>query len=217
MKSRPILSSGEMVRAILNGTKTQTRRVCRDRELFDVGVFRAQAYVARRPVREKGVEIGRRETIVTCPFGQPGDRLWVRETYALLVGAGHRYVYSADGTPMQRFYHEPIANMKWRPSIHMPRRASRITLEITTVRIERLNDISEEDAKAEGIRELPGQEGEPGAWWTGNVRAGAAMHRKYPTQAFKVLWDSIYAKTNPWSSNPWVWVVEFKRVEGGAA
>ena len=103
--------------------------------------------------------------------------------------------------------------MRWTPSIHMPRWASRINLEITGVRIERLNDISEADAIAEGITELPLQKGEPGAWWTANVEAGPSLHGRTPVDAFRKLWESING-AGSWDANPYVWVVEFKRIGG---
>jgi hypothetical protein len=144
------------------------------------------------------------EAIKACPYGQVGDRLWVRETWSgreghELHGCTGTYFYFADGenqfgkqigfTYMQR-------ERKWRPSIHMPRWASRITLEITSVRVERLRDISESDAKSEGAE--PSIVGEDLDYL--KFRAG-----------FQTLWESISGPES-WDSNPWVWVVEFKRV-----
>jgi hypothetical protein len=204
---RPILFSGPMVRAILNGTKTQTRRIVKPQP----------GGANRIPV------IGRKNVVVNirdpraAEFGspyQPGDRLWVRETWT----DGHSY----DGKRhfAYRATQEAHQDFKWKPSIHMPRTASRITLEITAVRVERLNDISEADAKAEGLKGLskdgnlvkygiPDRDGLPGNdddgwhWQDWN---------RDPSMAFRRLWESINGPES-WDANPWVWVVEFKRVE----
>lgn len=168
---RPILFNGAMVRAILAGRKTQTRRVMKgDAALLDAIL---PDYAAR------------------CRYGQPGDRLWVRET---LRRWGSQWVaYDAGNTPTT----DPNVLWRWRgdrcPSIHMPRALSRITLEITAVRVERLQDISEADAESEGVDYIP-----------------AAPARTSHRAAFAGLWDGINGKTYPWASNPWVWVVEFK-------
>lgn len=128
----------------------------------------------------------------SCPYGAPGDHLWVRETWDCVhyqgIDAAPTYFYRADETDPER-----DALIRWRPSIHMPRTASRITLEITDVRVERLQHISEDDARAEGVGEGP-QEG----MVTG------------PVVAFADLWDSIHGP-DAWLKNPWVWVVEFRR------
>lgn len=136
---------------------------------------------------------------VRCPYGQPGDRLWVRETWALHVHAMSAdrdedgpFVYAADG---QRALSMRLSS-KWTPSIHMPRWASRITLEVTGVRVERLQDISEADAQAEGCAFPLAYEGPDPPYRTAYAR----------------LWESING-AGSWDANPWVWVVEFKRVE----
>ena len=174
-----------------------------------------------------------------CHYGSPGDRLWVRETWQLFdphpdgdgdaLGAdrikhGQRApwdgvvneraiewvaAYRADGDVAHKT-HGPAL---WRPSIHMPRWASRLTLDVTAVRVERLQAISEADAIAEGVRELPLQECHPGAWWTADPSTGAALHARDPVAAFRKLWDSINGDRASWASNPWVWVVEFTRAE----
>lgn len=192
MKERPILFSGAMVRALLAGTKTQTRRVMRDQpcELLDFNRgalsirVRGSVYQAFSP----------KFPPVRCPYGLPGDRLWVRETWAKpdMRSAGFPpYVYAAEWPDADRPKH------RWRPSIHMPRAASRITLEVTGVRVERLQDISEADAAAEGIQEV--------------VDAGV-NHDGTPRDAYRALWASINGPGS-WDANPWVWVVEFKRLE----
>ncbi|WP_299945868.1 hypothetical protein [uncultured Microbulbifer sp.] len=139
-----------------------------------------------------------------CPHGKPGDHLWVRETHHL---SHHNAItYRAD------YNHNPfdeeecgedcsMVGEKWRPSIHMPRWASRIDLEITRIGVERLQDISEEDAKAEGITPYK-------CGWS-NGEMGPFSH---PVLAFSDLWDSLHSAKS-WDANPWVWVIEFKRVE----
>jgi hypothetical protein len=179
IKERPILFSSEMVRAILEGRKTQTRRIC------EVALSRGfyQAYA----------------TGAVCPYGQPGDRLWVREAWACIEGEDSEgYIYRAD-------WHErrdrSFLSPDWRPSIRMPRRISRITLEIQSVRVERLHRIGEESARGEGV--------EPE--WVVSVERGTS-YQSY-CAAFVRLWDKINAKRGyPWESNPWVWVIEFRRV-----
>lgn len=166
MKERPIIFNGEMVRTIIDGRKTQTRRTINGGD-----------YTPWQP----------------CPFGQPGDHLWVRETWAEHDEVEVVYRNPPNWSPLDV---PPVD--KWRPSIHMPHWASRITLEITSVRLERVQDISEEDAKAEGVFE-------PCGW------ANPTPARPYRL-AFSSLWESIYSKRAPWSSNPWVWVIEFMKV-----
>ena len=198
MKERPILFSGEMVRAILDGRKTQTRRPYNPKAGFpredgEVTPTTASAWTDYGP----------------CPLGQPGDRLWVRETWGLMAHHDptdwHRG--SIDGasedaiTPM--FGVEHRANWKienenafWRPSIHMPRWASRITLEINRVWVERVQDITDQDAFNEGAPTTSGCLDDP-----------CVMSFR---QGFHDLWQSIYGT---WDSNPWVWAVEFRRTK----
>jgi hypothetical protein len=206
VKERPILFSAPMVRAILDGRKTQTRRIVKPQpEWVKDGVMywrRNVTMVSRHP----------------CPFGQPGDRLWVRETWmpdAPCDGKwGHYQFYNCKEskideipkrfrTPAHCIYKASFGvEVAWRPSIHMPRWASRITLEIIKVRVEQLNDISEEDALAEGVGEF------------GEYVPGCSAST--PKDAFEFLWEAIYGEGS-WAANPWVWVVEFKKWEGGAA
>ena len=138
-----------------------------------------------------------------CPYGKIGDRLWVRETFALRYSIlPHRkiekYFYRADG--------EYEGKLKWKPSIFMPRSASRINLEITNVRVERLQEITDTDCLNEGMV----------MFWkknpSGIYQYGVGKHWfDYPDDAFQCLWNSINGKDS-WESNPWVWVIEFKRV-----
>jgi hypothetical protein len=195
VRERPILFSAPMVRAILAGRKTQTRRLVR--------------------IRKDGTRYDR------SPYGAPGERLWVRETWGQLKGAGIRTVYRADADPPMHLYYpdEPVAGMKWRPSIFMRRADSRIDLDVTGVRVERLQDIGEDDARAEGLKGvtkdgnlvkygIPDRDG-----WPGTDDDGWPWHSwsADPRKAYERLWDSINDKRAPWSTNPWVWVVTFRR------
>jgi hypothetical protein len=211
VKERPILFSGPMARAILAGKKTQTRRVAkvardgdtlwgRTVKLAGGGTFR-KFYNLRAADRQK--------TAAICPYGEKGDRLWVRESFDFLpcdepgTADNCEIVYWADGSHQTRSAPKSYKPMlysgeRFRPSIHMPRWASRLTLEVTDVRVQRLQDISEEDARAEGVSPLQMD--------LGSFRP-----------AFEGLWDSINGKVYPWSSNPWVWVVSFRVVEPGGA
>jgi len=206
MKERPVIFNGEMVRAILDGRKTQTRRTLTERHLhlIDAASSAGECYPLESGVDHENSQIYYREH---CPFGQVGDRLWVREAFrvhsratdvsTLVYRASERNSWTEQTRRVPVLVcNKQVSPEKWTPSIHMPRWASRITLEITDVRIERLNDISEEDAKAEGVKAgvSPGHE--------------HMMHQV----AFRELWQSIYGEES-WNANPWVWVIEFKRVE----
>lgn len=188
IKEHPILFSAPMVRAILAGAKTQTRRVVHRRHL-------AQINLTRGPIRANWSK--------PMPYGQPGDRLWVRETWSREFEGG--VCYRADDAPgeVAEFVDaqgNPIKGSRWKPSIHMPRWASRITLEITGVRVERLQDISEADAQAEGCAlecmTPTGDDSGSAIWGPGGYIA---------------LWESLNGPGS-WEANPWVWVIEFKRV-----
>jgi len=213
-KERPILFSGPMVRAILTGEKTQTRRVVkqlRGMDPADVRLARTQGGYPDgvRPVWE--CDYCEPDIFSTpCPYGQPGDRLWVRETWQSVPYGPHRdwpgcpdtrphgvcesnratvVIWRADG--------EMPGPEIWRPSIFMPRWASRLTLEIAGVRVERLQAISEDDAWAEGFPDPEGR------------------NREYADRArywFKTLWGEINGKES-WDANPWVWVIEFRKID----
>ena len=216
MKERGIIFSGAEVLALLAGRKTQTRRIAKPSA---TGVW----------------------NVARCPHGAPGDRLWIKEAFnwsareELVPGeysklcperTGWRApfcVYRADGIKAHPEHPEWGATI-WNPSTRMPRWASRITLEITGLRVQRLQDITEEDARAEGI-EVPagadacpcqGEEEDPGPahldvcpWRDPDIDPTGSPHR----DEFAILWNKINGKRAPWSSNPWVWVLEFKRVE----
>jgi len=193
MKERPILFSAPMVRALLDGSKTQTRRVAK---------LTANGHV-KEPGGHRRWHTADFDARLACPYGQPGDRLWVRETWARDDEDGS-LCYRADigqggeADDWERNRIDGAPRYRWRPSIHMPRAASRITLEITSVRVERLQDISRGDSMSEGCP-FP------------NMAKGDD-----PSQWFRNLWGSINGHES-WQTNPLVWVVEFKRTEGGAA
>lgn len=229
MKERPILMSAPMVRAILSGAKTQTRRVVNFK-----GAPPSDAEAKRlHPIgfmHETGFDG------VRCPYGAPGDRLWVRETWHQCphCGEGDRYgrrvAYRAGGW-MREPSGAPDDNGDrndsdarplapkctahgWRPSIHMPRWASRITLEVTGVRVERLHDIRDDDAKAEGVAREQGRDGPPA------MGGGVETWHDYehpegwvtsPRASFVSLWRSVYGAES-WAANPWVWAITFRRV-----
>lgn len=208
MRERPILFSGPMVRAILSGQKTQTRRVAKEfagRDDLDA--------ILRRFPNQNG-----------CPYGQPGDRLWVREATIRVEDHGYKgpvYVESDEGRacldgglapdPDDCVEVEPY-ELRIRPSIHMPRSYCRITLEITGVRVERLQDISEADAQAEGVE---GHYIEDGWYWRNYLLsdADAAVSPMLTSakDSFRSLWESI-SGAGAWDANPWVWAVEFRRI-----
>lgn len=210
MKERGMIFNAEMVRAILDGRKTQTRRPIKWKQTRftemaerDDGSLWPWAEDC-----ERGGDIW-----FTCPFGEVGDRIWVRETWAEAgASAPDLKLYRAnypDHVPAHYENVPPAEEIRWTPPIHMPRWASRITLEITAVRVERLNDISEEDAAAEGVGQLRG------GFWK-HYQPGWTQHQLSARGSFVTLWKSIYG-ADSWQANPWVWVIEFKRVEGGAA
>lgn len=205
MKERPILFSAPMVLALLDGSKTQTRRVVKPEGAVHIFQFRGTtaAAGADEPTGEWGW-CGSERVVhkhIRCPYGQPGDRLWVRETWRERVPDqdGRILDYRAD------HFSEDPCNEPWKPSIYMPREASRITLEIASVRIERLNDISEADARAEGVTPQS----------NGRYHCGfddGKVECRSPVTAYAWLWNSING-LDSWSANPWVWVVEFKVVK----
>lgn len=221
MKERPAIFNGEMVRAILDGRKTQTRRVMAVQpESNQFGLLRITDSTKRSDIgkyhwaESNATGTHQRSALFSCPFGQVGDRLWVREAYqGPLFNFDQMETYLEDTSKFERpefceyradggktpEYYDADDNLRygWKPSIHMPRWASRITLEITAVRVERLNDISEEDAKAEGV--APSQH---------IITPPEALYRV----GFLKLWQSIYGEES-WGANPWVWVIEFRRVE----
>ncbi|HBT3052864.1 TPA: hypothetical protein MBE97_000821 [Klebsiella aerogenes] len=234
---RGMIFNAEMVRAILDGRKTQTRRPIKWKQtrFTEIGEREDGSKWPWSEDAEHACDFWH-----PCPFGAVGDRIWVRETWGVVSHA-----FSDDGLmidwvpdrPTTAIHEMPFGNgyysgyaiyaadgdftwgdddgyedgrSCWKPSIHMPRAASRILLEITNVRVERLNAISEEDARAEGIIDggcLNCGEPEP---------CGCANPEPDATDAFAYLWQSVYGQES-WNANPWVWVISFERIEGGAA
>lgn len=224
MKDRPILFSGPMVRALLAGTKTQTRRIAPiDRlDIKDHGDgFVSWAVGFTKPMGKirsvasysgSLVTVDQARSIIAsqfCPYGQPGDKLWVREAFRLCAEAdatpprnthaAYRIWYEADAP------HQPGSG-KLRPGMFMPRWASRLTLEITSVRVERLQSISGADAIAEGLDFVP-----DGAAAHG-IKGLATSWSNDPRKSYSALWVSINGPES-WEANPWVWVVGFRRVQ----
>lgn len=218
MKERPILFNAAMVRAIIEGKKTQTRRVVKPRKDLSFGCLLQPHELAGE------VNAG---DYMNCPYGKPGDRLWVRETwcgqldshtsqliynedgntYKCLYRADGEHVVLDDGDGFTKHNKDGSEASPWKPSIHMPRDCSRINLEITGVRVERLNDISDADAEAEGLSKFPHKGDFAYAWKDGDKHGHATA-----TGAYRNLWEEINGPGS-WDANPWVWVVEFKQIQ----
>ncbi|MBF8806959.1 hypothetical protein LG197_17615 [Pseudomonas asiatica] len=248
-KERPILFSGPMIRALLDGRKTVTRRALSARDLKEIDYAVRLGECHALPA--EGDSMHPNDTSYyaeLCRFGLPGDRLWVRETWLEDPEDDGTWAYTqymgCKGSPLSdipKRFQKPEhcifraswdgSALRWRPSIHMPRWASRILLEVTDVRVERLQDISDDQAKAEGMVYTDfGMQERPGK---GSIDGGKTFHPLKPQQApgwhagdathpdqcldrarwaFANLWEKINGE-NSWDANPWVWVVEFKRVE----
>lgn len=237
MQERPILFSGPMVRAILNGCKRQTRRVVKVPWKGPTKTTPYEPYyVDDGGVLMVGIDGPYRPfvDVVASPYGDVGDRLWVRETWrtaaslnqmsprameSACLDAGYCNAWAPveyDATPTERQTFTGFGGEagKWRPSIHMPRWASRITLEVTGVRVERLQDISEDDARAEGIREVT-KDGVVKKYCVYDLGDHSStpwgqMPRR-AVAAYAALWNDINGK-GAFLLNPWVWVVEFRRL-----
>lgn len=233
MKSRPILFSAPMVRALLDGRKTQTRRMVNG-AVEDVtrGTWHSPARLVHRNTCQRaycenvddgelacgGYELTAAGVACRSPYGANGDQLWVRETWGRVCDDDHdcddapddhHVEYRADLSPgctdLPGGWPADEGKFPWRPSIHMPRWANRITLEVTGVRVERLQEISEADALAEGVGVLS-YGGAEDIW-----RSDSGDTRD-PRKAYSDLWESINGDGS-WAANPWVWVVEFRRVK----
>ncbi|HIA8212300.1 TPA: hypothetical protein ACWSO0_004157 [Escherichia coli] len=201
MKERGVVFNDDMVRAILEGRKTQTRRPVKN-------VRADNCLVIRKPTKKRnGVYTHVMDALEhgLCPFGNVGDRIWVRETFNAFWLDNDVIQEIKDGVSLASELCDYKADYSdsskpadgWTPSIHMPRWASRILLEITDVRVERLHDMSEADAKAEGASPV-----------TYKITPPEAVYRV----GFGDIWRGIYGQEN-WLSNPWVWVIEFKRIK----
>lgn len=224
MKEHPILFSGPMVRAILEGLKSQTRRVVKFPKTGALIYDPAQAFVdgsfpnshfLKVPYRHRDED----DELIHRLYSkwEPGDKLWVKETHqytdeALNISPG--YVYRATDPDW-----ETMEGWKWKPSIYMPRKASRITLEVLSVRVERLQDISPHDVLTEGVR-LPTFAGELLVRISGKfipsdylkVKPKVASSEEWLIAHYASLWDSLNGENYPWKENPWVWVIEFKKL-----
>ena len=218
MKERGIIFNTEMVKAILVGQKTQTRRVVNakgldwihgDKFVYVENPEEGVSEVWWDVIRGEPTFVDQDYAYIDCPYGKPGDRLYVRETWrpkAHQFPTGHPYEYKAtaeyDGVSLE----EP-----WKPSIHMPKRAARIWLEITDIRVERVRDISDQDAIAEGCESYHWN---PAGVYVGETAGVGHKSRVTARDDFSYLWDSINSKRDDgkysWESNPWVWVIEFK-------
>lgn len=201
MKERPIIFSGEMVKAILEDRKTQTRRIVKPQPYQD-GIFdKKRIILYKGHEREQWcwfISDGslRNYDLRFCPYGKIGDRLWIRETWQ--TAGGKTVTYRAD---WDRTKIKTSDLIKWKPSIHMPRWASRITLEITDIRVERLQEISEWDCLKEGVVIDKDCENEE-------------QKLKSALVSFLELWDSINEKRGyGWDTNCWVWVISFRRLK----
>ena len=233
-EKKPIIFSGEMIRAILDGRKTQTRRVVKGRQ------FQALCNGDRDTMTFQDQFGDNRNIAELCPYGQPGNRLWVRETFAIETNFNASIIdYHPpfnDGRPVKKVTDETFGDYweqvhyratdptpalcceeddcrqceingegpHWSPSIHMHRWASRITLDVTGVRIERLQDISDQDAQKEGCDCRD----------TGPLKFSGPIVVYMTSKAkFLTIWNSLYKKKDRWEDNPWVWVITFKRIE----
>lgn len=231
VKERPILFSAPMVRAILEGRKTQTRRIVKPAHVEDFDFIgggpngepatRDSIWLQYGPLTEDNGDTTEPQWLVSgteypeegsCPLGQlygaVGDRLWVRETHSVSTIDPMGVWYWADGNPSLGDWTKP------RPSIHMPRWASRITLEITGLRVQRLHEISEADAIAEGIHEFKLPNGSVYGYSPHGTPGYACTDD--PVSAYAFLWEKINGAES-WDANPWVWVIEFKQLSREAS
>ncbi len=212
MKESPVLFNSDMVRAILEGRKTETRRVIKDQPNYNLKYGQTHKDLERNILRR-------------CPYGQPGDQLWVRETFCPYPeeSTGRIYYRASHETQRDRAKTNtklPKHLYNWKPSIYMPRTASRITLEITEIQVERVQDITEEEALAERVEYrtdgmFGAETGNKGyvdyhKMFSTQKHPSLCVHKKTAKESFHSLWDSIYKN---WDDNPWVFVIKFKRIE----
>lgn len=227
IKEKPILFSGAMVRALLDGSKTQTRRVMKPQPEPDEGKPGKHRWPA--DTFQMMVDVEDELQFYTgmagdcCPYGSEGEHIWVRETFYaygrwetrysekkkrdewhfidMTLERGCTYQYAADN-PYVLLANNRVPGWYKRPAIFMPRAVSRMQLEIINVRVERLNDISEADAQAEGFH----------GPMTGTDLGGINQVGRLPSECFQLLWESLNCAAS-WAKNPWVWVVKFKRID----
>lgn len=221
MTERPMLFSAPMVRAILAGTKTQTRRVVKPQPEAMRSVYPPPSdgeWYWKHTKLDAGYchttgSAMRRLMEPLCPYGNPGDRLWVRETFAKIDGQTQPWIetdYRATYEHGDRLGDALGLKKRWTPAIHMPRAASRLTLEVTGVRVERLQDISEADAIAEGVGSVIVSDGGESRWMNYADPGSKANAFGDARRSYRSLWESINGPGS-WDANPWVWVIEFKR------
>jgi hypothetical protein len=224
MKERPIPFTASMVRALLDGSKTQTRRALRTQPFADDTYHDGNIGLVGYPLRSTSEPViaefsvgaiggGGKRASARCPYGAPGDRLWVRETHRPIFGQTCGLIavdYQADPREKWERLGDQIGTPpKWVQARYMRREYSRILLEIVGVRVERLQEISEADAKAEGV--TPDEVRQ--MWLFGaSAEQRAAIYRRAAVNPYQELWEQING-TGSWDANPWVWVVEFKRVQ----
>jgi hypothetical protein len=198
---KPILFNTAMVKVILDGQKTQTRRIMKPQPEGNTHLTKSEIGMPRI-VND---EMGMMWTYNKLKYN-PGDILWVRETWACNQSPFpaerdcYNYIYKAD------YCKDVICPTKWRPSIHMPREAARLFLKVTNVRAERLWDITEEDARAEGVKDP--YDYQPPVYYEQPQMRGLEINKS----AFAGLWDSINKRQDGWDANPWVWAIEFEKV-----
>ncbi len=215
MKEHPILFKGDMVRATLEDRKTETRRIVKPQPTCSVRLIEHRSRLAIVPnvLGKNGIWDDYKPWY--CPYGQVGDRLWVRETFC--DECGKKVCYRENMIRCERPPHFPNNCHPWKPSIHMFHKYSRITLEITEIRVERVQDMTNDDCIAEGIHQYfvdcneDGYWDVPAYWYNPDGKIIKNVQADSPIEAFSNLWDSINAKRGyPWDSNPWVWVIKFK-------
>jgi len=221
VKERGIIFTGESVRAIIAGKKTQTRRIVKSPHVADADRW---AYSEMLGQWESGISgeggVAAHGEYVRCPYGESGDLLWVKETfccadpeYANEGGPKFYYAATDEGVEASGFRKDGQPRSPWTSSMFMPRAASRITLQVTSVRVERLQAITEDDSIAEGVSSgrIPADEYAPESigYVLGDDDGRCTLYPT-PKRAFEVGWDSINGDRAPWSSNPWVWVVGFE-------
>lgn len=215
---KPMLFSGAMVRASLAGTKTQTRRVMKPQPpaWAHHASFNENGWGVTAEERKNdwciNDEASFQSFLAKCPYGKVGDQIWVKETFAVQCAEGvsaipwYRADYQGDSE-----CDPPAAGVKWKPSIFMPRKASRITLEIVSVRVERLQEITAEDAIAEGLERSVGGDRFKNYSFCKNFGPVGPASFEDPVDSYWSLWESINGNGS-WDKNPYVWVIEFKKL-----
>ncbi|MDE1556324.1 MULTISPECIES: hypothetical protein [Comamonas] len=231
MKETGLMFKAPLVRAILEGRKTQTRRIVKPQPVAGQGMVNA-GYCGDRHLWLRDGPCDKTDPAYEwrCPMGKPGDRIYVRETWQ--IAGGNTGIWYAATDSQADDGNSPVS--RWSPSIHMPKSAARIWLEITSVRVERLQDLSNEDAIAEGVNRI--SHGREGYYYSAIRDEQHPKNWNYPDDAFRELWDSTtgrpalpanknskrYARvkhwldthpdTTGWAANPWVWVIDFKTI-----